>query len=531
MPTMQEIRAKFPQYAEMTDGDLLMGIQQKYYKDTNPSALFKSIEGAEGAHVTIKNPKFKKIWFEMAKQPFAGETPEQTEKRLYGGSTKDFIDTPSRGEAYLRSGFQGATIGYGDEIVGKGVELASKHTPAPIKKALGLPEQVIPYERAVEMEKAKLAKGEEAYPLGTTLSEMGGGTLLPLGTAKTTTGGVIAGTALGSAYASGKAEGGLGERLKAAAVNAPASALFSVAMVPIQRGVTAGMKKLLGFDAKKPSVRAAKQFKKMSYKAVDDAGITFGADDYDNMLTRVYQELDDPIRGPVKGDTHVEKAAEYLEKNWGDDISLTKVDTLRSNLWKRWLSAPSDQQGPILGMIGKIDDLIDSKNATPLMKTAREADKTFRRLEMLDDMLKVAANKMEASGTGQPYTKYAQVFEKIVDTPRLRRQFTEEQIDFFQKALKSTPKEKALQKLGKLDPTSGGLMAALNIIGGAIDPKLMAMGGVGFAANKMAGSKANAKNLAAQLMLTGQLPPAPTRTPLGPLLGGEIGLLNMIEGQ
>jgi len=63
MTSIADIRAKYPQYDGISDGDLLMGLHRKHYADMHPRAFLNSIEGAGTLpHVTIQNPDLQQHW-------------------------------------------------------------------------------------------------------------------------------------------------------------------------------------------------------------------------------------------------------------------------------------------------------------------------------------------------------------------------------------------------------------------------------------------------------------------------------------
>ena len=469
MASIEQIRQKYPQYSDMSDGDLLMGIHRKFYPNMHPRKFLNSIEGAANAHATIKNPELKTYFRERAVAPMKDETEMQAGARA-GGTSYGPTETGGRLMSVVRSGLQGVSAGYGDEAVGQAYSLLSGNSPA--------------FEQ--EKERRRVELGDETYPVQSALSEIGGALAMPATAIKSIPAAIGLGTASGMAYASGKARPG--ERIDAAKDAAVPSAIFSALAVPIQRIAQKGVRAVFNSAQKRPTLGALKAARDTAYKAVDESTFQFSADDYDGVLTRIYSDLADPTGPYVKGASKKTDAAlNIIERNWGDGIPLTKVDNIRKSLWKIWKSADDDEATSILRMINAIDDMVDNApGATPIVEAAREANKTFKRVEFLQAEFDKAARNTQVTGSGgNIYNNYARVFKNILNNPNKSRNFSGEQLAFMQKAIDTNIGDDMLRKLGKLSPDGNGLMLALNVIGGSIDPKLWAVGGLGGAAKAL----------------------------------------------
>lgn len=492
MTTVAELRAKFPQYEGVSDGDFLMGIHRKYYQNRHPREFLSAIEGAANAHVTIQNPVLKEYWRERVSAPMSEETERGTRERLSGSASGD-VNTGGRVGQVARSALQGMTFGYGDEIIAAGTSALSGNS----------------YNYELQRERDRLQAGEEQHPVQSFISEVGGSLLAPGAAVRSLKQAVGLGTAGGMVYASGKAEDG--GRVEAAGEAFVPSLLFSIGGEAAQRGGSKVLRKLFGRTNERPTTGVLRATKNRAYKEVEQSGVNFSANELDGVLTRVYQRLDDPSVNYAKGDTQTEGALRFLEKNWGRDMTLGELDNVRSRLWRRWSSADDAQRSAILEIIGEVDDLIDTKpDATGLLSAAREADKAFRRTEILENMFQKAANQTATAGSGgNVYNNYGRVFQKILDNDRLSRRFTPEQLKFFEEAIKTPRSENVLRKLGKLSPDGNGLMLAMNVIGGMLDPSLLAVGGAGAVAKANVDSRA-AQRASDALRLTSGVAPRPS---------------------
>lgn len=497
MTSLSDIRKQYPQYEDVSDGDLLIGLQRKFYPDMHPRQFLNSIEGGQSAHVSIRNPELKAWYRERVTQPLPDETPQQTETRLYGDPYSS-AESGGRLQAGLRSFAQGQTFGYGDEIVGNLRALTSGNSP----------------EYEVGMERARLAKGEEKYPTQSTLAEIGGAFAMPGAAAAKPSQAIALGTAGGMAYASGKAEGGGAERSTAAVNALPQSLLFSAGATTAQRLMSGALKKLAGRVQEKPSTGSAKRLRDAAYDAVDNSGFRFTRQEFDDALTEVYRRLESPDSAYVKGDPKVERALKVLEKNWDRDLTLSQVDNVRKRLMKTWAAAGPDEADSIMDMVSVIDDLIENSGGGPTMQAAREAHKTYMRLDMLEKAFEKASNNTSVTGSGgNTYNNYARVFKNILSDERKARMFTPEMRQFMQKAIDTPASEAALRKLGKLSPDGNGLMLALSVIGGSIEPSSLAAFGMGAGAKAISDRKMLAHADDMMRLAAGLPPKAPTVTP------------------
>lgn len=508
MASLEQIRQQYPQYSDMSDGDLLVGLNRKHYPDMHPREFLSQIEGGVNAHVTIRNPELKAWYRDHVSQPLPGEDAAATEKRLSGLSH----EAPEQGRimAGLRSAAQGATFGYGDEIVGRLRAMTSGNSP----------------EYEVGMERARLEQGEEQFPVQSTLAEIGGAIATP-GAAVTSPAKAIGlGTAGGMAYASGKEEGGLDERSTAAVNAAPESLLFSAGGVAAQRMLSKGFQRLIKGVQEKPSSGALRTLRDRAYKAVDESGFTFTKEQFDKALSQVYAELDAPGSAYVKGDPKVERALRLVEKNWGEDLTLGQLDNVRKRLMKTWASAGPDEADAIMDIVGVVDDLIDNSGGGPIMQAAREAHKTYMRVDLLEKAFQKAENSTNVSGSGgNIYNNYGRVFKNILANEKQARVFTPEMRQFMQAAIDAPASEEMMRKLGKLSPDGNGLMLALSVISGSIEPSLFAVSGAGAGAKVLSDRKMAARVEDMMRLAAGMPVSQATKTP------SQVGTVSAVAAQ
>lgn len=492
MTSMTEIRQKFPMYEDLSDGDLLMGIHKKFYPDMHPRTFLNSIEGAANAHVTIKNPDLKQYWRDRVSQPIKGEKTAETEMRL-GGTSFGPANEGGRAISAARSLLQGMTFGYGDEAVGAATALATGNSPA--------------FEMA--RENRRVERGGEKFLAQSVAAEFGGAVLAPGATVKRVRDAIALGTLGGAAYATGKEQGTVGERATAGVEAIPESLLFSAAGTGLQRGLS----RLLRGKEAKPSLGRLKFNQDIAYRKVDQSNFTFPRAKVRQAVNEVAGEMADPKSSYVKGDASTQRAFKLMSDNLDGDVTLTELDNVRKRLWRRWKAAPGDEQEMILRMINKIDDVIDSEaGANALIREARDKHAIYKRYELLDTLFRRAERNTNVSGSGgNIYNNTARVFKDVLNSDAKRRFFTREALDFMEQAINAPTQEAFLRKVGKLSPDGNGLMLGLSMIGGAIDPTLLFVGGVGAAAKSSADARM-AKKVDDIMRTTAGMKPSPPRT-------------------
>lgn len=378
---------------------------------------------------------------------------------------------------------QGATLGFGDEIAG----------------LIGGPE-------AKTRARADIAASREAHPVATVSGEVVGAVALPIKGASTTAGNVAIGSGVGAVAAAGEAEGD--ERLGAGVRGA------------VLGGVTAGLMDKAVRILRKPPERVASDAlrvaKRNAYQAVDQSGLVFDANDLRGLSDQFDQALDDAYFVPGMGgkaDQWRARLARMAES--GRDVSLSRLDDIRGKIFKAYRAAPDEDE--LLDAIKAIDDLIDAKNGGEVLAVAREANRRFRNVELLETALVRAEDSTASAGSGGNLeNQFRSAFRRILASEKKAQFFRPEELDVMRQFVRGDLLQATLRRAGKLSPTGNGLMQALNI--GAIlhNP---AMAGVSIGAEAArGGAEARTRGRAQDVIDfvgTGQQPAGPPRLPVG----------------
>ena len=231
-----------------------------------------------------------------------------------------------------------------------------------------------------------------------------------------------------------------------------------------------------------PSIDTLKQAKTAAYKAVDDAGVTFGSADTSRLFNNVETAVGKTNYVPDV-DAQTRAALQIIERNAGQTLTLGQLDNIRQGLWKRFNAAPDEVA--ILDIIDEVDSLIAKMPAaTPLMETARVANSRFKKAELIENAFQKAKDQTASTGSGgNIVNKYRQTVTSIINNPKQAKFFSGDEIAMMRNFVSGSNAENALRLVGKVAPSGNGLMMALNIGAVAANP-LMALATAGAAGAK-----------------------------------------------
>lgn len=164
-------------------------------------------------------------------------------------------------------------------------------------------------------------------------------------------------------------------------------------------------------------------------------------------------------------------------------------------------------------LIDGLDNYVETVAPNPAIREGRQLYSRFRRSDLLDEATTRARDRAASTYSGGNLENAErQQLRRILDNPRLRRGFSQEEQAAIRETVRGTPMQNVLRALGKLSPTRGGVMSYLGAgtagAGAATgNPLLMALPVVGAGAKAMAdrGSRASINELAAMVRSGGPL--------------------------
>lgn len=403
-------------------------------------------------------------------------TNQDTIKKLMEGATPVEASTygnVSEGGQFgtaVRSGLQGMTFGFGDEVVARGASLMGG----------------TPYEAELARERARLERGRDANPVTATAAEIGGAVAVPLGAAGSTgklgtdmLRGAATGGALSGIYGFGAGEGGFLPRMQDAALSGAAGG-FIGGLIP---AVGAGVKRVAGGLAERaaakealktaPTTEQLRAAGNAAYKAVDDAGVVVKPDAFGGMV----QGVTDTMRrggldeGMGSLTPQAARAAAILEDAATSPKNASGVPFSEIDLLRRKAGVPASNMAvPLesrLGMqaIEGVDDFVnkltpdqviagDAEALPGLISKARETWSRMSKSQMIDDAISASENYLSGSASG-----IRNQFARILKSDKLSRGFTEAEKKAMRRVVNGSIPEQLLNLVG------GGL-GQLGLMGG-----------------------------------------------------------------
>jgi len=233
--TMDQVRAKYPQYANVSDGDLLVGLYKSKYADQmHISDFLGSIDGGMFAVQKTGTDLTRQKFMEAVSQPRPNETPDQTFQRTGGSANGPVGDTGGAGMNALRQGAQGATFGAADEMTALGASVFGGKS----------------YDKVLQQERDRLGMGMANHPVQSVAANMVGGAIpaAKAGKAAIGTGSMLeqslrsmgAGATGGAAYGFGAGEGGFRNRSRSMAAGAAVGGVGGLVAPKIVQGMAVG---------------------------------------------------------------------------------------------------------------------------------------------------------------------------------------------------------------------------------------------------------------------------------------------------
>ena len=265
-----------------------------------------------------------------------------------------------------------------------------------------------------------------------------------------------------------------GQATEGTAFEDAARLIGAVAAPTMLQGASNRVQSLFAKSQANPITPNLKAVKQAAYKQVDDMGAAFSAKDTDDLYAQVRNIFDDG--NYVSGvDKQSDAVLALLEKKAGSEMTLSQLDKIRQNLFKRYDAAKNETH--ILDAIDAVDDLIRTRGAaSDAMNAARVANARFKKAELLDLAFQKADDQVASTGSGgNVMNKYKQAVTSIINNPRQAKWFHPSEIDMMRAFVRGTMSENVMRRVGKLAPGGNGLMLALNLGAAAVEPSMLAV--------------------------------------------------------
>ena len=232
----------------------------------------------------------------------------------------------------------------------------------------------------------------------------------------------------------------------------------------------AGVSRTLGKGGKRVSVDDLRTSKNAAYQAVDNAGVRFAPDDYDNMLVGLVNDVQGKHISPTRHQAAYSFINDMIQRR-GKPFTLTELDQLRQEVRRDLVvpsyGSPDKAADAFFGdmIVDAIDDLIASNaSGSQAMKAARLAHSRLRKTEMIEDAIVRAERRAASTGSGGNLNNaIRQNLRAILDSKRKSKGFTKEELAELEKVVRQGGLENILRLVGKLSPSGNGLSAWFGI--------------------------------------------------------------------
>lgn len=286
----------------------------------------------------------------------------------------------------------------------------------------------------------------------------------------------------------------------------------------------------------RPSLQSLQDAKNAAYAAVDKAGVRFKPNEMNQIVAKANAKVAEFNYVP-EVDLQTKAALKTIQAQMDSTMTVGQLDKLRQGLYKRYNSARNEQG--IREIIDVIDEAIEAKApANRLMTTAREANKRYKKLELLEDAFKKAELDTAASGSGgNLVNNYRRAVKNILNSKKSSRFFLDYELKMMEQFVRGNMSENTLRLIGKMSPSGGGLMQALNVGAIAYNPAMAGVSVAGLAAKTASEAKALKSAEQIKNMLATGLAPNKSislqeiRTLIGLEAGDETGLLPQMQEQ
>ncbi len=434
-------------------------------------------------------------WAKYAPQDPRTLTPEQRALNVADNAERqaqiDAMGQPEMGAAQEAPGMaatallgatQGATFGFGDEIVAR------------IMSA----DPNITYDQALEQARGTLDKGRETNPGTALVSEIGGALAMPLGGMKSTgklgidmLKGAAAGAGLSGLYGFGAGEGGFQER----ASNATDSAAWGAGIGLMVPALGAGIQRYRQGSANNAAVKAAakgaptteelKAAGRAAYGAVDDAGVQIRPDAFDRTRASILDDLRantgfDELPGAGSLTPNSARVSEIMgqasTKMAADPTAALPFKALDQMRRQAGAAAGNvtnkTDQAAGMSIISGLDDMVaklgpddvvagDVAALQSALPKARETWQRMTKSQRIDDAIEAGGDYLSGASSG-----IRNQLKNMLRNPKVAKGFSDAEKDAMRKVINGSIPERILNLAG------GGLGQMATAIGGG------AMGGV-----------------------------------------------------
>lgn len=480
--SLQDIRKQFPQYSDLSNGELTYRMWSKNYSDM-PMGQFAD-------KINLSKREFAEMVVSARQSGYKPIARGQAVKRTH----EDL-----GGTGVARSVAQGLTLGGADELVAGGAALG--------RKVQGDERSVGDiYTQELEAERGRLGQYRETDPIKAGVAEFAGGVAAPLGVAKSLKQAAVLGAGTGAVAGGLSAED---DRLAGAGYGALFGGLLGPTFYKGGELASTQFGKLFKDRARKaatkgaPAIEQLKQEANEAYKIAEQSGVKINPEQYAKFVSEVV--------GSVSAGTKVQQEAleelmpklgtvkRMLEGSVGEQLGLKDIESLR-----RIAKIPAgdftnpEQQRAAMKIVNSIDDLMGNIQPSQLQgdlfqdqlqqsvgnafKDARSLWGKVRKTEAIDEIVDKAgtyAGGLESGIKAQ--------LRSILRSKKKQAGYTGAEIEMMREIVEGTPIGNLVGGVSQLGLSATGGRNVFNVGSG-----LTAGAGVGFFAGGPVGAAVGA---------------------------------------
>lgn len=471
--SLQDIRKQYPQYDDMSDGELAYRMWANNYSDM-PMGQFAD-------KVDLSKREFAEMVVSARQSGYAPTARGQAAKRVH---------TDIGATGIPRSIVQGMTFGGADEIVA-GLTAGARKLGGDERKIGDI------YQQEVEAERGRLEQYRETDPVKAGVAEMAGAMAVPLGAAK----GVKSAAGIGAG--TGAVTGALSaeeDRLEAAGYGALFGGLLGPMFYKGGELASTQFGKLFKDRARKaasegaPALEQLKREASQAYKVAREKGAVISADAYEQFVRKAITEATDgvPLEKGLLPKT--EKVLGAIQRKVGQEVGIESLDNLRklAQIPAGEVTNKAEQRAAIK-IIGAIDSFVEELTPEQLtagaaegvgeaFKTARSLWGKMRKTEQLEEILE--KSKHYAGGLESGIKNQ---INSILRNKKKQRGFTEAELDLMREISEGTPIGNLVGNLSQMGLSATGGRSLISTSSG-----MAAGAGTGFLVGGPAGAAAGA---------------------------------------
>jgi hypothetical protein len=484
MASMTEVRKQYPQYNDLSDGELMFGLYKNFYSDMPVMGFTKTLMSDFGLNMD-EVKKFN----DLAKQSGAQIGFAQPEPSVGGklaGAARGLL--------------QGITLGGGEEVVAAGTAAG--------RKLLRSDERPIGdiYQQELGRERSRIQQFREESPALAYGSEIVGGVAIPLAGAKTVGQAALLGGGTGATAGYLGSEGGVQERLTGAAAGGVLGSLLGAGAQAGADALGASFQNYMTRRAARAvaegadSVQSLKDEAGKAYAAARQSGVSIDKQAFDTLIDDIIGQVSGAPRRPIR-EKLTPKSADVIEAM--KEFSARSVGLDDLEYFRQLAQTPAgmvtdkaEQRAASL-IINGIDDFVDNLDITKVatnpqaaqkaaadLSKARELWSRMRRTERIENIINVAREGGYAGGFESGLKTQ---IGTILRNPKQRRGFSKEELNLLSQIQQGTPVGRILAGVSYLGfspsggrtPLMGGGLLTGAVTGGLAGGPLGALLGAG----------------------------------------------------